>query len=175
MTNGSSLVQPIRDRELIDKMKNELLKGGYRNYLLFVLGINTGLRISDIITLKVKDVKYDNVTITEKKTKKIKRFVLNEAVRKALDEYTSGMNEDEYLFHSQKGGHISRVQSYRILNEAAKKLGIPEVGTHTCRKTFGYFHYQKYKDVALLQKLFNHSAPSVTLQYIGIEQDMMGQ
>ena len=47
------------------------------------------------------------------------------------------------------------------------------IGTHTLRKTFGYHFYQKYKDLALLQELFNHSAPSVTLRYIGINQDMI--
>jgi len=47
------------------------------------------------------------------------------------------------------------------------------IGTHTLRKTFGYHFYQKYKDIALLQELFNHSAPSVTLRYIGINQDMI--
>lgn len=87
------------------------------------------------------------------------------------------MDDDEYLFQSQKGVNqpISRVQAYRILNEAAEELGLVEIGTHTIRKTFGYFHYKKYHDVALLQKLFNHSAPSITLKYIGIDQDVMDQ
>ena len=65
------------------------------------------------------------------------------------------------------------MQAYRILNIAAKKVGINEVGSHTLRKTMGYFHYQQYKDVALLQEMFNHSAPSITLRYIGINQDVM--
>ncbi|MBZ9626053.1 hypothetical protein G9F71_024930 [Clostridium sp. FP2] len=43
------LVQPIRDREKLEEMKMELLKTGYKNYLIFVVGINTGLRISDIL------------------------------------------------------------------------------------------------------------------------------
>lgn len=68
---------------------------------------------------------------------------------------------------------IGRVQAYRILNSAAKAVGLSEIGTHTLRKTFGYHFYQQYKDVALLQELFNHSAPSVTLRYIGINQDAL--
>ncbi|HNZ54779.1 MAG TPA: tyrosine-type recombinase/integrase, partial [bacterium] len=60
-----------------------------------------------------------------------------------------------------------------ILNKAAGELGIEEIGTHTLRKTFGYHFYQKTKDVALLQNIFNHSAPSVTLRYIGINQDII--
>ena len=54
-------------------------------------------------------------------------------------------------------------------------MGLESVGTHSLRKTFGYHHYQKHKDVALLQELFNHSAPSVTLDYIGVNQDLMDE
>ena len=53
---------------------------------------------------------------------------------------------------------------------------LPEkVGTHTMRKTFGYHHYKKFKDIAILQKIFNHSSPQVTLRYIGIEQDQIDE
>ena len=69
-----------------------------------------------------------------------------------------------------------QVQAYRILNKAAVRVGINgEIGTHTLRKTFGYHMYMKTKDVALLQELFNHSSPSVTLRYIGINQDRLDQ
>ncbi|MBY6999000.1 tyrosine-type recombinase/integrase, partial [Clostridium botulinum] len=80
----------------------------------------------------------------------------------------------EYLFKSRKGQNkpITRVQAYRILLEAGKCLGMAEVGTHTLRKTFGYWHYKQYKDVAILQDIFNHSAPSITLRYIGINDDI---
>lgn len=67
--------------------------------------------------------------------------------------------------------HITRVQAYRLLNIVAKKIGLEEIGTHTLRKTFGYWFYKKTKDIVMLQKLFNHSSPSITLAYIGIEQD----
>ena len=43
------IVQPIRDKEKIEDMKRELLKSGYKNYLMFIIGINTGLRIGDIL------------------------------------------------------------------------------------------------------------------------------
>ncbi|MGE5554246.1 MAG: site-specific integrase [Betaproteobacteria bacterium] len=168
-------VQPIRDKAKIEAMKVELLKRGYRDYLLFVVGINTGLRISDILNLRVKDVKdKTHITLTEQKTGKTKRFLINDQLRGELEKFIRGMDEDEYLFQSRKGGNpITRVQAYRILNDAATKVALEEIGTHTLRKTFGYHHYQKNKDIALLQKLFNHSAPSVTLRYIGITQDMM--
>jgi len=85
------------------------------------------------------------------------------------------MADDEYLFQSRNGENkpITRMQAYRIINDACKQVGIKDqIGTHTLRKTFGYHHYQQYKDVAILQDIFNHSAPSVTLRYIGINDDM---
>ncbi|WP_346879017.1 site-specific integrase [Clostridium sp. UBA7791] len=168
------LVQPIRDKDLIQKFKNELLKSGYRDYMLFIIGINTGLRISDILNLKVNDVKdHTHINIVEKKTGKNKRFLINTYLKKDIDRYIEGMCNNDWLFPSRKGDKaISRVQAYRILNNVADKLGVEEVGTHTLRKTFGYWHYQQHKDVAVLQDIFNHSAPSVTLRYIGINDDI---
>lgn len=168
-------VQPIRDRDKIQEMKNELLKSGYRNYMLFNIGINTGLRVSDILSLKVGDVKYKtHIIIKEKKTRKNKRFLINSNLRMDIDKYIYNMNDFEFLFKSQKGTNspITRIQAYRILNSAAIKCSIKEVGTHTMRKTFGYWHYKQYKDIAILQDIFNHSAPSITLRYIGINDDM---
>ena len=81
-----------------------------------------------------------------------------------------------WYVNSRKGDKpISRIQAYRILNDVAEELGVQEIGTHTLRKTFGYWHYKQNKDVALLQEIFNHSAPSVTLRYIGINADLMDE
>ena len=169
-------VQPIRDRNDIEKIKNILLKDNYRNYMLFTIGINTGLRISDLLKLKVEDIKdKSHITLIEQKTKKVKRFFINSQLREEIDRYIITMSNHEYLFQSQKGNNkpISRVQAYRVLNKAAQKVGLTEIGTHTLRKTFGYWHYKQNKDVALLQNLFNHSSPSITMRYIGITQDIL--
>ena len=90
-----------------------------------------------------------------------------------LEKYTRNMKQGEYLFESQIGDNrpITPTQAYRILNKTATKIGIEAVGTHTMRKTFGYWHYQQYHDVAMLQAILNHSSPSITLRYIGISQD----
>ena len=168
-------VQPIRDKEMIERFKQELLKRGYRDYIMFVIGINAGLRISDILPLKVKDVRNQtHIKIIEKKTGKSKRFKINLHLKKEIDKYIEGMNDNNWLFPSRKGDKpITRVQAYRILNDVAEKLNIQEVGTHTLRKTFGYWHYKQNKDVAILQEIFNHSAPSITLRYIGINSDII--
>lgn len=174
-------VQPIREPEKIEEMKSELKKNGTRDYLLFSLGINSGLRVSDIIKLQIKDLLNadktikTHITIIEEKTNKVKRFKINAVLGEEIRQYIKNMLPDEYIFKSRKGINkpISRVQAYRILSETATKIGLEEIGTHTLRKTFGYHFYQKTKDVALLQQLFNHSSPSITLRYIGINQDII--
>lgn len=169
-----NFVEPIRDVKDLELMKNELSKGGSRDKLLFIMGINTGLRISDLLKLKVKDVRdRSHIVIIEQKTHKSKRFLLNPQLSDELSRYIEGMDEGTYLFQSRRGDNqpITRVQAYRILNHAAGVVGIESIGTHSLRKTFGYHHYQRHKDVAILQDILNHSAPSVTLRYIGISQD----
>jgi len=168
-------VQPIRNPEDIEKMKAKLKRQSMRDWFLFVMGINVGLRVSDLLPLQVKDVRgRTHIVLRESKTGKEKRFKINTTMQTIIEEYTEGLADTDLLFPSRKGEKpIGREQAYRILNTAAQKCGLDEVGTHTMRKTFGYHHYKRNKDVALLQKLFGHSAPSITLRYIGIEQDEM--
>lgn len=178
-----NFVQPIRDKEKLEEMKEELKKKGTRNYIMFLVGINTGLRVSDVVKLNRDDVRDENnnmrthITIIETKTKKVKRFPICNDLYIELERYTRNMKPNEYLFKSQ--GRINRpittTQAYRIIKKCANNIGIKEVGTHTMRKTFGYFHYKQFHDVAMLQKIFNHSSPSITLKYIGIEQDEIDQ
>ena len=135
------IVQPIRDKNKINEMKIELKKKGTRDYLLFV---NTGLRISDIIKLKVLDVLDDDrtvkshITIIEQKTSKRKKFKINDTLSREFAEYCKNLKMTNYLFSSRKGKneHITRVQAYRLLNTVAEKIGLEEIGTHTLRKTF---------------------------------------
>ena len=167
-------VEPIRDKSLIDMVKRILKRQGTRNHLLFVMGINIGLRISDTLKLKVKDVRNkDYIELYEQKTKKFKRFPIVDAYKPDLDDFIVGKDDEEWLFASRRGGKpITRIQAYRILQDACFEAGITaRIGTHTLRKTFGYHCYQKYDDVVLLQKIFNHSSPQITLRYIGIEQE----
>lgn len=170
-------VQPIRDPGMIERMKTELLKRSYRDWFLFVMGINTGLRISDLLSLKVSDVKgKTHITLKEAKTGKMKRFRINYELQEHIEKYTDNMQLHDYLFKSRRGNEpIKRVQAYKVINSVAKSIGLDEIGTHTLRKTFGYHFYKKTKDVALLQDIFNHSAPSVTLRYIGINQDIVDE
>ena len=136
-----------------------------------MLGINTGSRVNDIVKLKVDDVKNKNLfTIQEGKTSK-KREINISMLKNEIDYYTEGRDKSEFLFKSQKGNNLTTTQVYRILRSAGEFIGRSDIGTHTMRKTFGYHHYKQFKDVAILQEIFNHSAPSITKRYIGIRQD----
>ena len=169
-----NFVQPIRSKEKLEQMKEELKKTGTRNYLLFYTGINTGLRISDLVSLNFNDIRDENnnmrthISIIEKKTKKLKKFPICNGLFTELELYTRNMKSGEFLFKSQVGLNrpITTTQAYRILKAAANEVGTEDVGTHTMRKTFGYWHYKQYHDIALLQTIFNHSSPSITLRYI---------
>lgn len=138
-------------------------------------GINLGLRISDLLQLRVKDVKKQYLSLREKKTGKEKRIKIYKTLRKALDQYIKDRDDQECVFRSKEGLNkpISRSNAYNILRESAEYVGLDSIGTHTLKKTFGYWHYKKFKDVALLQEIFNHSIPDITLRYIGITQDTM--
>lgn len=163
-------VEPIKKVEDIEAIKNLMLvRGDIKGYCLFVLGINTGLRVSDLLRIRKEDVQGKWLLMKEKKTGKRKKVVLNEAVRKAIDM----VDGEGYLF-ATNGKPWSRVWVWKKLKWYAKEVGIEnEIGTHTLRKTFGYQVYSKYKDIALVQKLLNHSKPEVSLRYIGIDQDEM--
>lgn len=173
-------VQPIRDLKQIETIKKLLKQQNLRDYCLFVLGINSGLRISDLLKLIVTDVIAngkikDRIRLREKKTNKFKDFPLSDKAKQAIKEYlkTRKYSDNEPLFLSLKNkGFLLRGQAYKIINNVAKSVGIKEkIGTHTLRKTFGYHAYNNGYDITLIQKLFNHSSPSVTLRYIGITQD----
>ncbi len=169
-------VEPIRNKKKIESVKRILKENGTRDFLLFLIGINSGLRISDILKLRVQDVKdKDYIEIYEQKTGKYKKIPITNSFKKPLNEYILDKNNSEWLFRSQRRNYpISRIQAYRIICTACDKAGIKtKIGTHTLRKTFGYHFYNKTKDIALLQWIFNHSSPSVTLRYIGINQDII--
>lgn len=166
-------VEPIRKKSDIKKVERILGKESKRNLLFFTIGTNCGLRISDILMLDVGDVRDKNyIQINEKKTGKFKKFPINDKLKPMFAEFTKDRDDDEPLFISIFGNRMERTMAYRIINKACKQAGIEaKIGTHTLRKTFGYHYYKKYKDVVMLQKIFNHSSPQITLRYIGIEQD----
>lgn len=190
----ASEVDPIKNTKDIDKVKQYLLgKKNKRDYLLFVMGINVGLRAGDLLSLKICDVANiinntskvkDSVTIYEEKTGKKREFNINNSAKKAIELYLNSLDElseQDYLFQSERKGNIHlRVDStHKIIKSIMRDLGIKgNFGTHTLRKTFAYHVYINgvKEDPGILeklQKILNHSSPSVTLKYIGITKDVI--
>src|SRR5690625_2252159 len=167
-------VQPLRTGEEIKNMREALAQTNAkdRNLLLFNIGINTGLRIGDIVKLRIEDVKgRSSIVIREGKTKKARTVYLN-AIMAEIADYLADKESEGWLFPSRKGDkHITTTQAYRILAGAGERCGYDYVGSHTLRKTFGYHYYQRTKDVATLMEIFNHSDQATTKRYIGIRDD----
>ncbi|PLR78028.1 site-specific integrase [Bacillus sp. V3-13] len=173
-------VEAIRDIKQIQAMKKVLKTHSLRDYLLFVLGINTGIKITEMLDIKVSDVAENNGKVkdfmllfcTDKN--KQKRIYLNKKVKAAIKEYLAAvkLNQDDYLFKSSKTEKpISRQQAYRIINDAAKAVGITaKIGTNSLRKTFGFHAYKRGVAISLLQEYFHHSTPAETLKYIGVSR-----
>lgn len=189
---GEQTVFPIKKQEELEAMANWLHKNANRKYLLgFILGINLGLRANELLTLKPADlfhedhtVRYsldfsdtsDQYSLYQKKVNKRRRFFLNEACVSALTWYYHGdfskAYKHEYIFYSREGGHIEVDTFRKKLKDAATACGIRQnIGTHTLRKTFGYMHYMRNKDIVFLQRLFGHSSALITMRYIGIAEE----
>ncbi|OIJ12509.1 site-specific integrase [Anaerobacillus alkalilacustris] len=171
-------VEAIKDRKKIKEIKEVLFKRSKRDYLLFTLGINTGLKVSDLLNLKKYEIVERNDRVKDYLSdcdKETSLVYLNEQVKTAVYEYLKTvpfLSDDDYVFKSKKGtAPITRQQAYRIINSVAKEVGInSKIGTHTLRKTFGYHAYCGGVAVSILQKLFHHSSKGETMKYIGIEK-----
>lgn len=173
-----NFVQPIRDPNMIKQIELFLKEKSERDYVLFLLGIYTGLRISDILSLKVSDLKDKKfLIIKEKKTQRKKNngrtIELNPILKRGLKSFLKDKKDHEYVIKSRAGSNkpITRERAYMILKEVANEFGLESLGCHSMRKTLGYHLYQKTKDVVLVQKTLNHENSDYTLRYIGIEQD----
>jgi integrase len=177
-------VQPIRDIKKIRAIKGNLRKRNPRDFLLFTLGINTGLRISDILRLKVEDVKdqtgeiKEYLDLNEKKTKKQRLIYINSEVRNALEYYfdkTGIYHLDRYLFISDKtkiNKPISRIRAWQLIQIWCREVGIKgRIGTHTIRKTAGYQMRIAGVAIELIQEVLGHQSISMTKRYLGITDD----
>lgn len=189
--------EPIKSIDDIDRISSYLLKNKrYRDNMLFIVGINFGLRISDLLQLRFCQLINDDFTfktsfpVLEKKTKNTRkvqknRYIsINDSVMDAVTIYLQN-NEcklDDYLFKSEsnRGSNqnkpMSRMSADRILKGIGETLSLEnKMATHSLRKTFG-FHQMLMSNndprkLLLLQKIFGHSSAAQTLEYIGITED----
>ena len=201
--NGKA--DPIKEKEDIEKAKSYFLNQSsrfksshtnLRNYMLFILGLNTGRRVGDLLKLKVGDFlmscnKYENdylfrthIGMKEEKTGKHAKVVINDSCKEAISKYLDSLKLftlNDFLFVSRNGGHLKYDQALNIYKQMAKDIGLTDkglnIGTHSARKTLGYQWMKQgeneHNPVALaqLQMFYNHSNPNVTLSYTGITQE----
>ena len=169
-------VEPIRSKTKLHEIEEWLLAYNAKYYVMFEIGIYSGLRVSDILPLRREDVWHKtHIKIREKKTGKYKSFAIHPELMKILDDYCRRMRPGEFIVPSNpklpREKPVTTKRAYQVLRRAGEENGMPGLGTHSMRKTFGYHYYKRFQDVAELMTIFNHSSPSITLRYIGIEQD----
>lgn len=196
-TGERQTVYPIKTHKDIIAMANWLYEHKDNKYVLaFTLGINLGLRANELLDLKMNQVfspdgsvrliedeedTSDGIDIYQSKTKKHRTVFLNAACKDALEWAFpikgAYLHSEEYLFQSREGGAIQVGTFRKVLKEAAAACGLKQnIGTHTCRKTWGWHQY-KYNsekanlDITMLQRAFGHSSPEVTLRYLGITDE----
>lgn len=175
-------VEPIRNLKKLEAMKEILHSSNLRDYCCFVLGIDCGLNISEILRLCICDVLFTTGEIREsvnsvegKALPENLEFTINETAKRALYEYLETRKPfvwTDPLFKSRKkraGGNapITRISLYRSINAAATQAGIVEqIGAASMRKTFAYLALQSGGDLRYIQKILNHSEKRQTLKYI---------
>ncbi|WP_220775419.1 tyrosine-type recombinase/integrase [Bacillus sp. BML-BC060] len=167
------ITQPIKDLAVVEKIGNYLKKTNTRDYMLYRCMLFFALRTQDILSLQVKDVrgKYQ-VYFKEQKSGKTKIIEIHPDLVPELEEYTKNMEDEDWLFPSQKKGQaISRQQAFRRLQDAGRKCGLETLSGHTLRKTFCYHSYLNGTPISILCELLNHSSESVTRRYIGLKQE----
>lgn len=177
--------QPIREKDNLHLFLDyyRITHPSPRNFALITLGLNTALRISDILHLRWEEI-YDfeqntfrtHVCISEQKTGKNNMVILNQNAKDALNDYKSSRSAQpcDYLFTKTTDyqSPLSRSQAYRIIRRAAQEaLHQEHISCHSLRKTFGYHAWKQGTPPALLMDIYNHSSYSITKRYLGIEQD----
>lgn len=183
-----STTQPIRDKKSLQIFKNyyQDKKSHLRNYTIIAMGLNTALRINDLLHLTY-DMVYQNnkvrnhIILKERKTGKENRILLNNEIRQILTKYQKELIKTKmykegnpYLFPSPKkaGAPLSRYQAYRMITDAAKASELGEhISCHSLRKTFGYHAWKQGVNHVVLMTIFNHSSFAITKRYLCIEQD----
>ncbi|WP_026694255.1 tyrosine-type recombinase/integrase [Peribacillus kribbensis] len=174
-------VEPFKDIQHILALKKFFKEHSQRDYLLFVMGINTGMKINELLSLKLNDILDENQNLKHfcilhnPASGITSSYPLNSKVKEALSLYLKSRDSlgEDYLFISAKTQKpISRQQAHRIIHDALDHLGIRgRFGTGSMRKTFGYFAYIKGISISIIQKCYHHSSPSETYKYLGLTKE----
>ena len=171
---GMKAVEPFRTEKDIHRMKAAMKT--QRDIVLYTIGINTNLRISDLLTLQKRHFNGTHIELHEQKTKKLRKILINDEVRAIVEPYIANMNNHDYLFPAQGEARshkpMSRQAAEQMLSNAALRAGIKyRVGCHSLRKTWGYHQWKNGTHLAVIQEAYNHTDLKATRRYLGITQD----
>lgn len=163
-------VSPIKDEETLERFKKALREVDDKYYILFEIGVGTGMQLQEILKFKNKDIRGKDKIEACIGTKNIKRtFTIPADLKEIINNYTEGKDPDAYLIqgHASSPAALSREQAYRVFKSVGKELGLTSIGAQTMRKTFAWRYYKNTNDIYYLQNLLNHASPSITYRYIG--------
>ena len=161
------------------KLQND---GRRRDLALFNLAIDSKLRASDLLKIRVADVSsngkaHSRALISQKKTKQPVRFEITERTRLSIERWieAAGLKSSSYLFPSRlhASPHLSLRQYARMLDSWVSGIGLDPTayGTHSMRRTKATLIYRRTKNLRAVQLLLGHSKLDSTVRYLGIEID----
>jgi len=163
-------VAPIKDVDTLESFKKELRKYGDKYYILFELGIGTGMQLLDILKLHIGDIRGKDEFVAEIGVHNVPvTMKFSEELKSIIAEYVKDKNDDDVIvagFDKSKNV-VSREQVYRVFKSAGNEIGLSSIGAQTMRKTFAWRHFKEHNDIAYLQNLFSHATPSITYRFIG--------
>lgn len=151
---------------------------------IWKVGVNTALRISDLLSLSMKDVQTldadkPTLNIIEQKTGKHRKIVVNQTALAVMQRRQSEHPKHKWLFQTAAVNRnrrkppkpINRRSVSRVFEKVGQKVA-PKValGTHSMRKTRGYAMHKAGRSIESIAKVLNHSSPAVTMRYIGLVQ-----
>lgn len=163
-------VSPIKDDETLEKFKQALRKVDDKYYIMFEIGIGSGLLLQDILMLKNKDVYKKKSLEVSIGIHKVKRtYEIPKDVQNVINSFVEGKDPEAFLIlgHASSPEALSREQAYRVFKSVGKTVGLSSIGAQTMRKTFAWRYYKETGDINYLQQLFNHASPAITYRYIG--------
>lgn len=173
---------PFKLREIWGIRMRLLLSGRIRDQALFDLAIDSKLRASDLVKLRVRDIAHGQTvapraTIMQQKTKQPVQFEITVETRLAVSNWiqVAGLRSDNFLFPSRvhRSAHLSTRQYARIVGGWVREMGLEEsaYGTHSLRRTKPTLIYRRTKNLRAVQILLGHTKLESTVRYLGVEVD----
>lgn len=162
------MTKPITEIKKIRKIASSLHKKGDEYFVLFSIGVQTGIPVNEVCLLKTSDIDF-----SKKCVKNYEHGCLGDTLALQIRAYVmaNNLNDDDFLISlpNRRDQPINRIRLYRLLRKTGEAVGCPGLCEETIRKTFGYFHYQTHQDIKAIQGFFHQQSPSITARYIGVD------